>query len=490
MYNKFTYKISSFVIIILLLLLLPLQSISKEIPVTVKKGEARDLFMKARTLNENLQIDKAREVFKDVVKLDKNCALAHLNLSQLSTSLKERNMHLEKALKLTDDISKGERLLIEAANAGVQNNPQKRGQLLDQLVKSYPDDKRARTIIGFYYNGRDKDDLAIMQLKKAIEIDKKYAPAYNLLGYAYLKTEQFDKSEEAFKKYISLIPNEANPHDSIADLYTKMGKHFIAIDHYKKALELDETFDASQRKIGDNLIFVGKFEEARKAYEKANTISMSENAKLINQTRIARSWLYEGKTDMALSEMDKVIQKAKTVNLPEWQAGSSLAKCLIALENDKLKVAEQSIKMCKNVMKNSKLPTYTVNNLNKNILFSEALIEAKNEYFKEADKKFASYEKAVKKGSNPKEMENVHQLSGLIAIEKGEFGMAVKELRQADQQDPITLYNLGVAYSKTGDKKQANIFYTRASEWNVNGLGYAIIHNNATAALSTLATED
>ncbi len=484
------YKLSSFVIIFSLLLLLPLQSISKEISITVKSDEARTLFMQARALSENLQADKAQELFKKVIKLDPSCAMAYLNLSFLATSLKESNMYLEKALALTDHISKGERLLIEAANAGINNNPEKRGQLLDQLVKSYPDDKRARTLIGFYYGGRDKDDLAIMELNKAVKIDKNYAPAYNALGYAYLKIEKFDQGEKAFKKYISLIPDEANPHDSIADLYTKMGKHLMAMDHYKKALELDGTFDFSQRKIGDNLIFLGKFEEARKAYEKANSISSSEGAKLINESRIARSWLYEGKNEMAFTEMDKLIAKAEKANLPEWQAGVSLAKCWVAVEKNKIEMANKSLKMCKEVIKSSTLPAYRVKNLKKNILFSEALILAKTKYFREAKIKLSSYESAVKKGNNPKEMENVHQLAGLIALEQDQFDMAVKELKLADQLDPYTLYNLGMAYNKSGNKEKANAFYKKAAEWNTNSLGYAIIRNDANAALSTIASDD
>jgi len=490
MYKNLTSKFNTIAIIIFLSLLLPLQSISKEIPITVKAGEATNLYMKARILNENIQFDKARELFEKVLELDPNCAMAHLNLSGLATSLKERNMHREKALTLTDHISKGERLIIEATNAGVQNNPEKQGQLLDQLVKSYPNDKRAHLLMGFYYSGRDKDALAIKELKKAVEIDAKYAPAYNSLGYAFLKTEQFEQSEEAFKAYIALIPDEANPHDSIADLYTKMGKHLMAIDHYKKALELDKTFDASQRKIGDNLIFLGKFDDGRKAYIKTNSISQSENAKLINQARIAGSWLYEGKIEMALSEYDKIIDKAKEVNLPEWQAGVALGKSWVALESGKFDVAEQSLKICKETIKSSNLPKYRVKNLKKTMVYNEALVAAKTKDFTEAKAKLASYEKMINEGKNKKEIELLHELTGIIAVEEGQFDMAIKELKQANQLNPYTLYNLGVAYNMAGNKEQANVFYKKAAEWNTNGLGYSIVRNRANAAISTIASDD
>jgi len=84
-------------------------------------------------------------------------------------------------------------------------------------------------------------------------------------------------------------------------------------------------------------------------------------------------------------------------------------------------------------------------------------------------------------------MENVHQLEGLVAIERGDFKKAEEELKMANQEDPFTLYNLGMAYNKTGNKDQANAFYSKAAEWNINTTGYALIRNDAQAALKVLA---
>ncbi len=200
--------------------------------------------------------------------------------------------------------------------------------------------------------------------------------------------------------------------------------------------------------------------------------------------------MYEGKNEMALKEIDKVLSIAKDIKLPEWQAYVSLNKCRIALESGNIDMAETSIKACKEVIKNSELPAYSVNNLKKRMLFSEALISAKLKGFKEAATILGNYEKLIKQGDNPKEMENVHQLSGLIALEQDMFDKAIKELSQADQQNPYTLFNLGVAYSNSGNREKANTFYKKAAEWNVNGLNYAIIRNEANKALTTVASDD
>ena len=78
---------------------------------------------------------------------------------------------------------------------------------------------------------------AIEQLKKAPELAPNYSPAYNMLGYAYRQAGDYANAEQAFKKYIELIPNDPNPYDSYAELLLKMGKFDESIEQYRKALD-------------------------------------------------------------------------------------------------------------------------------------------------------------------------------------------------------------------------------------------------------------
>ena len=51
-----------------------------------------------------------------------------------------------------------------------------------------------------------------------------------MLGYAYRQEGDYANAEQAFKKYIELIPNDPNPYDSYAELLLKMGKFDESID--------------------------------------------------------------------------------------------------------------------------------------------------------------------------------------------------------------------------------------------------------------------
>ena len=89
---------------------------------------------------------------------------------------------------------------------------------------------------GGYYFGQQDYVQAIEHHKKATELAPSYSPAYNILGYAYRQAGDYANAEQAFKKYIDLIPNDPNPYDSYAELLLKMGKFEESVLQYRKAL--------------------------------------------------------------------------------------------------------------------------------------------------------------------------------------------------------------------------------------------------------------
>ena len=60
------------------------------------------------------------------------------------------------------------------------------------------------------------------------------------------------------KKYVELIPDDPNPHDSYAELLMKRGRFAESIAAYEKALSLDPNFVASH-------VGIGKYHQSRGA---------------------------------------------------------------------------------------------------------------------------------------------------------------------------------------------------------------------------------
>ena len=460
-----------------------------EIPITTKSEEARKLFLEGRKLSDDIRSDEARELFQKAIEQDPDFARAHLSRAFTSTSTADFQEHFDKAVALAPTASEGERLMIEAVQANVDNNPVKAVELYEQLVEKFPNDKRARQDLGGVYGGQDKDDMAIAQYEKAIEIDKDFASAYNSLGYAYIQKEEYEKSEEAFKNYIRLIPDKANPHDSIADLYTRMGRHGNAIEHFKKSVELNPKFVGSQRKIGRNLVFMGKYVEAREAFNKAMEMENTPNAEVTDMVEIARSYVFEGNLEKAVAAFDESIRMAEEAGLATRVAGLHSAKCFLYRESGHLTEAEESLAECKKTVMATDMRQSFKDNFAKGAFQHEAIIAAKKGDFETAMARADEFLAKIQVDNNPNEMQYHHGLVGLIHFEKGDHAKAIEHLNQGNQEGPYILYHLAVSESKAGDRTRASELFKKVAEWNAYSSGYAFVRSKAMDALEMAEKE-
>src|SRR4030095_531765 len=211
----------------------------------------------------------------------------------------------KKAVSLSDKTSDGERMLIQATEAGANGNPTKQKEVLEKLVAAYPNDERAHFNLGGYFFGQQDYKQAITHYKRATELDPTYSTAFNILGYAYRQDTNYSDAETAFKKYIELIPNDPNPYDSYAELLLKMGRFDEAIAQYKKALTVDTNFLNPHFGIAAALTYQGKpadaLAELQKMTDKARTDGERRTA-LFGQMVVAAD---AGKLDQALAEVQK-----------------------------------------------------------------------------------------------------------------------------------------------------------------------------------------
>ena len=76
----------------------------------------------------------------------------------------------------------------------------------------------------------------------ALRLDPNYGLVFNGLGYLYGEREEFDKAIEYFEKYAATSPGDANPIDSTAELYFKMGDLDKAITKYREVLDVKPDF--------------------------------------------------------------------------------------------------------------------------------------------------------------------------------------------------------------------------------------------------------
>ncbi len=196
---------------------------------------------------------EALNYIQRAIKFDSTFASAYLVLSQIYDNIgniQKRNEAIQKAKAFSASSSRKEQLYIDAAYAdAIENDLMKRIEILEQIAEEFPDDKQVHYILGTIYFELG-DDRAIEEQEKALALDPEYGPALNAMVYIYLKPEiaDFEKALTYLRRYLKLYPNDANPHDTMGDIYFAMGKIREAIEKYEDASNIDPGF--SEFRIG------------------------------------------------------------------------------------------------------------------------------------------------------------------------------------------------------------------------------------------------
>lgn len=71
----------------------------------------------------------------------------------------------------------------------------------------------------------------------------------NAMGYRLLASRQVREAIEVFKLNVEAYPNSANVYDSLAEGYLAQGDKQLAIESYKRALELDPQLESARRAL-------------------------------------------------------------------------------------------------------------------------------------------------------------------------------------------------------------------------------------------------
>ena len=113
---------------------------------------------------------------------------------------------------------------------------------MKHMVNKYPKEKRIHHYLSIYYRSRKLFNEAIEESNQALELDPNYGEAINCLAYIYADMGKYETAIEYFKKYTLVFPGDANPFDSMGELYFRMGRLDEAIAKYKEALEVKANF--------------------------------------------------------------------------------------------------------------------------------------------------------------------------------------------------------------------------------------------------------
>jgi tetratricopeptide (TPR) repeat protein len=450
-----------------------------KIAITTASDEARRLYLKGRDLAEALRATDARRFYEQAVASDPRFALAYVGLANTSGTAKQFFDALTQAVKLADGVSEGERHLILGLEAGAKSDAAGQGRHYTELVRAYPNDERAHTLLGTYYFGRQDYATAVEHYKKATAINSAFAPVYNQLGYSYRFLEKYPDAEQAFRKYIELIPGDPNPYDSYAELLMKMGRFDESIKNYEKALSLDKNFVASYVGIGNNQLFMDRPDEARATFAKLAAVARTTGERRTAHLWTAAAYVHQGETDKAIAEIKRGSALAEADGDMASMSGDLNQIGDILREAGQFDQALAKYGEALEVMSRASVPDEVKAATRRNTLFELGRVAVMKQDVATAKAKAAEYGTQVAAKAVPFEVRQQHELNGLIALAENRPRDAVAELKKANQQDPRVLHLLAKALQASGEASEARAVALKAADYNALAFNYAFVRKAA-----------
>ncbi len=119
------------------------------------------------------------------------------------------------------------------------------------------EDARLYFLLGTVYADQEDYDQAIDNFKRCLHIDREFYKASSALASAYRRSGQ---EQAALAEYLSLVESDpsAMVHNIIGALYYERKETAESIQHFKKALKLERTYQPAKRNLSKVYISRGK----------------------------------------------------------------------------------------------------------------------------------------------------------------------------------------------------------------------------------------
>jgi tetratricopeptide (TPR) repeat protein len=109
----------------------------------------------------------------------------------------------------------------------------------------------AHTFLGWTYSFQRKYREAIAECRKAIEVDPEFGNPYNDIGAYLIELGRWDEAIPWFQRAIEAPRYDPRhfPHFNLARVFIQRYDYEPAIDHLRKALELEPGYASAKREL-------------------------------------------------------------------------------------------------------------------------------------------------------------------------------------------------------------------------------------------------
>src|SRR5438309_4494588 len=249
----------------------PITSAVMKHPITTSSATARDHFLRGQRELDLARFIDANAHFKRAVAADPSFAFAYLNVANTANSLDEFKTNLAQAEQHAAGASDAERLQIQMARKGFDNDLVGQLALGRQLVEKYPDSPRAWLALAGVQGALNYNAEARTSIAKALDLAPRLFAAHTALGLSYLFGEprDFAKALQSMQQAEALAPDEAGVHTLLGDVYRAQRNLAKAREEYTRGHRLNPRDAILLVKAGHANTFLGDYVAARADYDSA-----------------------------------------------------------------------------------------------------------------------------------------------------------------------------------------------------------------------------
>ena len=446
------------------------------VPITTKSAEARDLYVHAIVKMENLHGQEAMQDFRKAVTLDPDFALANIIIAFPTVDPivdpAEQAATRDKAIAAKAKVSRGEQLIIDWVANTSEGRMVAAIQSMNEVLEEYPNDKHLAWLAGVWVENQQQWKRAIPIFERAIKLDPEFAAPLNEVAYCYARSDMYDKAFDAMQRYIGLLPNEANPQDSYAEILRMGGRFDDALIHYHAALKIDPGFIESQFGIADTYALMGDEARARAEYAIAIPRAHSKSGAATWSLNAAITYVREKDYEGANNAFRAVAAQAHRDDLgvPEAEAYR-----MMAVYQTDSNEAMRLLRKAEEALKEKHPMSASARNEEMALILRERAARAAHEgRFSVANTTLKQMQEMLERSQDQQIQLAYDGASGAVFVAEGKYEEALPHLEE-DDHNPVSVKLMVSVFQSLGDKPSAESAAKRLANWNEPTLEQALV---------------
>lgn len=258
-----------------------------------------------------VQREQAAQTFGRAVEIDPSFAMAWAmranaqNYSQHDSAEISLAVADSLAARLPNDL---ERAKVQLVVSGLHPDTHNGDSLMTYILAEQPDNllaNIARANMLFFR----RDEGAADAFHHVLDIEPNHAMAYNMLGYLEANRGNYDAALENLRKYAFMAPDLANPHDSLGEVLSWIGRYDEAEREFLTALQIQPDFHFSLINLGEVYMYRGQLKKGQEIMEGVRSqVKGTRSERDIDEFMIQTYFAFD-EYDLALATINDYVQR-------------------------------------------------------------------------------------------------------------------------------------------------------------------------------------